>query len=217
MAQGGEAGGHGANSLNSRSTLTFVPELADYLAAHAPNTLLLAAGDIADGRALAAALVLGADGALVGSRLWATQESLAAQGAKEQAVQTTGDGTACSPMFDILRRKNWPAPYDFRAIRNGMHLQLEDRIAALRHAPNLARADYDEGVKAGDFSRAHATVGEAVGLIHDLPKAAEVIGRMTAEASQILKKTTFNSGIAGADSYSFWSTMAAVISFKQRV
>ena len=191
VAQGGEAGGHGANSLNSRSTLTFVPELADYLAAHAPSTLLLAAGGVADGRTLAAALVLGADGALVGSRLWATQESLAAQGAKEQAVQTTGDGTARSPVFDILRRKNWPAPYDFRAIRNGMHLQWEDRIAALRHAPDLARADYDEGVKAGDFSRAHATVGEAVGLIHDLPKAADVIGRMTAKAAQILSKNYF--------------------------
>ena len=191
VAQGGEAGGHGMNSLNSRSTLTFVPELADWLAAHAPDTLLLAAGGIADGRTLAAALVLGADGALVGSRLWATQESLAAQGAKDQAVQTTGDGTARSSVFDILRRKNWPAPYDFRAIRNSMHLQWEDRIPALRSGPDAARADYDAGVKAYDFSRAHATVGEAVGLIHDLPPATEVIARMTVEAAQILSRSSF--------------------------
>ena len=197
VAQGGEAGGHGMNSLNSRATLTFVPELADWLAAHAPDTLLLAAGGIADGRTLAAALVLGADGALVGSRLWATQESLAAQGAKDQALQTTGDGTARSPVFDILRLKNWPAPYDFRAIRNGLHRQWEERIDALRAAPEAARADYDAGVKAGDFSRAHATVGEAVGLIRDLPPAAEVIARMTAEAAHILSKNSFqpkNSG-----------------------
>ena len=191
VAQGGEAGGHGINSLNSRATLTFVPELADWLSIHAPDTLLLAAGGIADGRTLAAALVLGADGALVGSRLWATQESLATQGAKEQALQTTGDGTARSPVFDILRRKNWPDPYDFRAIRNGLHRQCEGRIDALRAAPETARADYDAGVKAGDFSRAHATVGEAVGLIRDLPPATEVIARMTAEAVRILSKNRF--------------------------
>ncbi|MGH8805366.1 MAG: NAD(P)H-dependent flavin oxidoreductase [Polaromonas sp.] len=188
VAQGGEAGGHGMNSLNGRATLSFVPELADWLAAHAPETLLLAAGGIADGRTLAAALVLGADGALVGSRLWATQESLAAQGAKELAVRTRGDGTARSPVFDILRRKNWPEPYDFRAIRNRLHRQWEERIDALRAAPEAARADYDAGVQAGDFSRAHATVGEAVGLIHDIAPAAEVIARMTAEAIRILKE-----------------------------
>jgi len=187
VAQGGEAGGHGMNSLNSRATISFVSELADWLAAHSPHTLLLAAGGIADGRTLAAALVLGANGALVGSRLWATQESLAADGAKQQAVQTTGDGTARSSVFDILRRKNWPAPYDFRAIRNELHRQWEDRIEALRADPEPARAVYEAAVKAGDFSAAHATVGEAVGLIHDLPPAAEVIERMTAQAAAQLR------------------------------
>ena len=65
---------------------------------------------------------------------------------------------------------------------------MEDRIDALRAAPATARADYDAGVEASDFSRAHATVGEAVGLIHDLPPAAEVIARMTAGAARILDK-----------------------------
>lgn len=186
VAQGGEAGGHGMNSLNSRATFSFVPELADWLAAHAPDTLLLAAGGVADGRTLAAALVLGADGAVVGSRLWATQESLAPAGAKELAVRTSGDGTARSSVFDILRRKNWPAPYDFRAIRNPLHRAWEARIDALKAAPEAARADYDAGVAAGDFSRAHATVGEAVGLIGDLPPAAELIARISADAARIL-------------------------------
>lgn len=190
VAQGGEAGGHGADALNGRATFTLVPELADWLAAHAPGTLLLAAGGVADGRTLAAARLLGADGALVGSRLWATQESLAAAGAKAQALQTSGDGTARSAVFDILRRKNWPAPYDFRAIRNDLHRQWESRLDALRASPEAARADYDAGVKAGDFSRAHATVGEAVGLIHDLPPAADVIARMTADATRFLGKTS---------------------------
>lgn len=66
VAQGGEAGGHSMNSLNSRAIISFVPEAADWLAANSPATLLLAAGGIADGRTLAAARVLGADGALIG-------------------------------------------------------------------------------------------------------------------------------------------------------
>jgi nitronate monooxygenase len=188
VAQGGEAGGHGANALEGRSTFTLVPEIADYLASHSPNTLLLAAGGVADGRGLAAALMLGADGVLIGSRLWATTESLAAQGAKTQATHTNGDGTARSEVFDILRRKNWPAPYDFRAIRNDLHRALESDMAGLKANPDAARADYDAGVTAGDFTRAHATVGESVGLIADVPSAADLIVRLTIEASHALSR-----------------------------
>ncbi len=191
VAQGGEAGGHGANALEGRSTFTLVPEIADYLATHSPNTLLLAAGGVADGRGLAAALMLGADGALVGSRLWATTESLAATSAKTQATHTSGDGTARSEVFDILRRKNWPAPYDFRAIRNDLHRALENDIASLKANPDAARADYDAGVKAGDFTRAHATVGEGVGLITDVPTAQELIARISKQAVHTLSRHVF--------------------------
>ncbi|MBV8617522.1 MAG: nitronate monooxygenase [Curvibacter sp.] len=186
VAQGAEAGGHGMNALNGRATLSFVPELADWLAAHSPDTLLLAAGGVADGRSLAAVLMLGADGALVGSRLWASAESLAPAGAKQQAVATSGDGTARSPVFDILRRKNWPQPYDFRAIRNALHRRWESRIDALQADPEAARAEYDAGVAQGDYEAAHATVGEAVGLIHDCPPAAEILRRMGEQAAALL-------------------------------
>jgi nitronate monooxygenase len=135
---------------------------------------------------MAAALMLGADGVLMGSRLWATQESLAAAGAKSQAVNTDGDGTARSEVFDILRRKNWPAPYDFRAIRNALHREWEDRIEQLKRHPEAARQAYDAGLQAGDFERAHATVGEAVGLIQDAPMAQALITRMTAQACERL-------------------------------
>ncbi|MFN3377062.1 MAG: NAD(P)H-dependent flavin oxidoreductase [Burkholderiaceae bacterium] len=198
VAQGAEAGGHGMNALNGRATLTFVPELADWLAAHAPETLVLAAGGIADGRTLAAALMLGADGVLVGTRLWASQESLAPVGAQNLAIATDGDGTARSSVFDILRRKHWPAPYDFRALRNPLHRAWEDRIDSLRAAPEAARADYDEGVRQGDFSRAHATAGEAVGLIHDRPSAGVLIARMTQEAVTLLGNTHRTFGLDGA-------------------
>jgi nitronate monooxygenase len=117
--------------------------------------------------------------------LWACRESLASEAAKQQAVVTNGDGTARSAVFDILRQKNWPAPYDFRAIRNGLHRQWENRINSLRADPDAARADYQAGVAAGDFDLAHATVGEATGLIHDLPSAPDLIARITAQAQRI--------------------------------
>jgi nitronate monooxygenase len=186
VAQGAEAGGHGMNGLDGRSTLTLVPELADWLASKAPETLLLAAGGIADGRGLAAALTLGADGALLGTRFWATQESLAPLGAKKAALTAGGDGTARSAVFDILRRKHWPAPYDFRALRNDLHRSWEGRVDALRAAPEAARASYDAGVQAGDYSRAHATVGEAIGLVHDLPEAGALVKRLHAQAQAAL-------------------------------
>ena len=186
VAQGAEAGGHGMNSLNGRSSFSLVPELADALAARSPHTLLLAAGGIADGRGLAAARVLGANGVLLGSRLWASAESLASAGAVNAALAASGDDTARSAVFDILRRKHWPAPYDFRALRNGLHRQWEARVEALRAAPDAARAAYDAGVAAADFDRAHVTVGEAVGLMHDAPPAAELIARITREAEDLL-------------------------------
>jgi len=71
VAQGAEARGHGER----RSTFTLVPEVADMIAAGGSGSLLCAAGGIADGRGLAAALMLGADGVVVGSRFWATQEA----------------------------------------------------------------------------------------------------------------------------------------------
>ncbi len=181
VAQGGAAGGHGAAAATARSTMVFVPEVADWLAAHAPDVLLLGAGGIADGRGLAALLMLGADGALIGSRLWASAEALPAAAAKAQAVAADGDATARSPIFDVLRRKDWPAEYDFRALRNALHREWEGREAELRADPAAARSAFDAAVAAGDFAGANVTVGEAVGLIRDVPGAGELLRRICAE------------------------------------
>jgi len=169
---------------------------ADYLAVSFPKTsadmymarqLLLAAGGIADGRGIAAARMLGADGVLLGTRLWASAESLAASGAVSAALKANGDDTARSSVFDVLRRKSWPAEFDFRALRNRLHREWESRINELRAAPDSARADYDAGVVAQDFERAHVTVGEAVGLLHDAPSAAVLIERITQQAEALMR------------------------------
>jgi len=187
VAQGAEAGGHGMNALDGRSTFTLVPEIADYLAAQAPDVQLLAAGGIADGRGLAASLLLGADGALVGTRLWACTESLAPETAIAEAIAADGDSTARSKVFDILREKNWPAHFDFRALRNAIHRKWEDRIEQLATNPQEAIEDYGAGVAEGDYSRAHVTVGESTGLIQNARNAADVIASIDTEARKLLR------------------------------
>ena len=187
VAQGAEAGGHGMNALDGRSTFTLVPEIADWLTTNAPEVQLLAAGGIADGRGLAAALMLGADGALVGSRLWACAESLAPEVAIAEAVTADGDSTARSKIFDILREKHWPQHFDFRALRNAIHREWEGQIEQLAASPESAIAEYKAGVQAGDYSRAHITVGESTGLIRNAPGAAEVIAAIDAEARTLLE------------------------------
>ncbi len=186
VAQGVEGGGHGYSAYEGRSTFTFVPEIADWLARNAPDVMLLAAGGVADGRGLAAAINLGADGALLGSRLWATHESLASDKAIEEAVKASGDDTARSLVFDVLREKSWPSEYHARTLRNAIHHKWENRFAELRAAPAAAIADYKAGVAVEDYSRAHVTVGEGTGLIKQNASARDVIHAITQQARDLL-------------------------------
>ena len=73
----------------------------------APDVLVLAAGGIADGRGLAASLMLGADGVLMGTRFWATQEALVPDAAKAKVLQATGDETIRTSVYDIVRQRFW--------------------------------------------------------------------------------------------------------------
>ena len=120
VAQGAEAGGHGA----LRGTLSFVPEVADHLAEHAPQRCCLAAGGIGDGRGLAAALVLGADGVLVGTRLWASTEALVHEGHHRAIVETDGDGTMRTTVADIARQIPWPRGFTARDPAQRVHRSL---------------------------------------------------------------------------------------------
>lgn len=179
VAQGTEAGGHG---MSRRTVMTLVPEVRDWLDRHSPETLLLAAGGIADGRGLAAALTLGADGAVIGTRFWASRESLAPDGAKAAALALDGDSTSRSRIFDILRRKNWPPEYDFRAHRNEMHRRWEGQEQELRQAPDAAREEFEVAAGRGDFMIAHLTVGEGVGLVRSIPRASELVADIATQA-----------------------------------
>ncbi len=178
VAQGGEAGGHGAR----RGTLNFVPEVADFLSAHAPDTLLVAAGGIADGRGLAAALMLGADGVLVGTRFWASQESLAPLQHRQAALSATGDETVQTSTVDIVRDKNWPAPFKVRVQQNAFTRQWHGREADLRAVVEEASTAYTTALAAGDPQQSAPICGEAIGLIATIEPAARIVQAMVTQA-----------------------------------
>jgi nitronate monooxygenase len=184
VAQGAEAGGHG----DRRATLTLVPEIADLLAARAPQTLLCAAGGIADGRGVAAALMLGADGVLVGTRLWATLEANVAEAMHAAALAADGDATIRTRVADIARRLDWPERFTARVLRNRFTESWHGRETELHRAGEPIAREWQEGWAAGDPERSNTFVGEAVGLIRTIESAGAVVERMTAEAAALLGK-----------------------------
>jgi nitronate monooxygenase len=183
VAQGAEAGGHGA----LRGTLGFVPEAADHLAEHAPATLLLAAGGIADGRGLAAALMLGADGVLVGTRLWASREALVKEGHHRAILETDGDGTLRTRIPDIARQIPWPRGFTARIRRNTFTDRWHGREEALEAAVATEGPRYRQAFEAGDPEHTAVWFGEAAGLIHAIEPAAVIVERMAAEAAMRLR------------------------------
>jgi nitronate monooxygenase len=183
VAQGAEAGGHGER----RSTLTLVPEVADLIAARSPGTLLCGAGGIADGRGLAAVLMLGADGAVIGSRFWASSEALVHPNMHRSALAANGDATVRSSVMDIVRELDWPERFTARVLRNpfierwhGHEGELRERVA--EEAGPWRRA-WDEG----DVSIANTFIGEAVGLIHAIEPAAAILSRIVEEAEAAIR------------------------------
>jgi nitronate monooxygenase len=190
VAQGAEAGGHGA----LRGTLSFVPEVADLLAARSPEALLLAAGGIADGRGLAAALTLGADGVLIGTRLWAATEALVHPEHHRALLATDGDGTIRTRLPDIARGLAWPAEFTARARRNAFTTLWEGREAELAASADDVAPAYREAWANGDADNAGVFFGEAAGLIHDVEPAAVIVERMINDAERALGSAAATAG-----------------------
>ena len=178
IAQGAEAGGHGI----SRGTVGLVPAVVDV----AGDIPVAAAGGIADGRGLAAALMLGADGVLMGTRFFASREAAALAGAKDRIVAASGDATIRSVLFDIARRNVWPSPYTGRVLANGFTERWRGREVELLQKQAEEAARYDAARAAGDFDTAAVIAGEAVDLIGDIPPAGEIVERIATEAEALL-------------------------------
>jgi nitronate monooxygenase len=180
IAQGTEAGGHGA----SRTTLDIVPAIVDLAAGRVP---VAAAGGIADGRGLAAMMMLGASGVLLGTRFYASIECDGPEEAKRRICAASGGNTVRSIIFDLSRDNVWPAPFNGRCLINDHARRWMGREVELLQNVKAVAAEYSAAKAAGNFDIAAVIAGEAVGLIHDIPTAGEIVERITLEAEQILQ------------------------------
>jgi nitronate monooxygenase len=183
VAQGTEAGGHGA----LRGTLSFVPEVADYLSERSPETLLLAAGGIADGRALASALLLGADGVLMGTRLWASAEALVHPRHHDAILNSDGDGTIRTTTADVVRELDWPTGFTIRVRRNAFTERWQGDEKSLAAQAAMEGPRYRAAFADGDPDGAAVIFGEVAGLIHSIKGAESIVGRVVEEAEQVLR------------------------------
>jgi nitronate monooxygenase len=181
VAQGTEAGGHGAR--RGRSTLPFVPLVVD-LAAPVP---VLAAGGIADGRGVAAALALGAAGALIGTRFQATPEALVDPAISKAILSGRGEDTERSAVLDIARGSPWPARYTGRTLGHPFLDRWRDRDDELA-ADAGAQQAYQEGVARGVLTPLPVWASEAVDLINELTPAAILVGGLAAQAEEALAR-----------------------------
>jgi len=180
VAQGSEAGGHGA----VRATLPLVPAVVDAVA----PVPVLAAGGIADGRGVAAALMLGAHGVMIGTRFSAASESLTHEQAKARIVTAGGADTVQTRVFDIVRGYGaWPAPYTARAVRNDFVARWHGCEGELEAALEAEMPPFAQAMAEGDCETGLVFAGEVVDLIDAVEPAADLVQRIGVEAEARLR------------------------------
>jgi len=195
IAQGFEAGGH---NLGTLPTFVAVPEIVDA----AGDCPVLAAGGIVDGRGLAAALALGAQGAIIGTRLLATKEATVATEYKQFLLKAAGNETVLTSLFG----RDMPEFNPMRVLKNAIVEEWagrEDiapsepdrqpvigRMSILGQEMPIHRFQTLVPVAGatGDFGQMPLLSGQGVGGISDLPGARELIERIALEASEILAR-----------------------------
>jgi NAD(P)H-dependent flavin oxidoreductase YrpB (nitropropane dioxygenase family) len=181
VAQGTEGGGH----VGLMGTVVLVPQV---VRAVAPLPVL-AAGGIADGAGLAAALMLGAEGVLLGTRFLATTESPLPESYKRAICSSDGHDTLLTELPDVLAGQVWPGAFA-RVLRNsfvqewlGREGEVRQRRAELLRCIQRAREE-------GDVDNGALLIGQDAGLIETIESAGQVVQRVVAEAEAILARRT---------------------------
>jgi len=175
VAEGFEAGGH--NGREETTTFTLIPMVKEKL-----NIPLIAAGGIANGRGMLAAMVLGADGVQVGSRFVASEESSAHKAFKDKVVDAN-DGDTFLTLKEL-------APV--RLLKNKFS---EDVLELYKANPTvedlkelLGRARAKKGMFEGDIEEGELEIGQIAGLIHEIKPAAAIISEMILEYENAKKE-----------------------------
>jgi NAD(P)H-dependent flavin oxidoreductase YrpB (nitropropane dioxygenase family) len=177
VAQGSEGGGH----VGMMSTIVLVPQV---VAAVAP-TPVLAAGGIADGRGLAAALALGASGALLGTRFLATPEAPLHLHFKQAILASDGHDTDLTEIPDLITGRVWPGALA-RTWRNALIREWAGREWLLRQRRPQVAAEVATARAAGDAERTPLLFGQDAGLIAAIEPVEDLIARMVRDAHAVI-------------------------------
>jgi enoyl-[acyl-carrier protein] reductase II len=181
VAQGTEAGGH----TGKVASFPLVPQIVDAVGSHVP---VVAAGGIFDGRGLAAALSLGADGIWVGTRFIATPEARGVLGYKERLLEIAEDETTVSRAY---------SGKTMRVVRNAVTDYYDAHPDELKKFPEQLSIAYDSGTmhlggdsftEGVDVDRECYPAGQGVGAIAELVPAGELVRRFVLEAEAALDK-----------------------------
>ncbi len=178
VAQGTEAGGH----VGWMASLPLVPMMVKALA----PIPVLSAGGIADGRGLAAALALGAEGVLLGTRFMATPEAPIHANFKQEIVKSDGHDTVLTEIPDLASQRVWPGAMS-RAQRNRFIECWAGREWALRQNASEVGKQVAAARAAGDIDNAPLSFGQDAGLIDAIKSVKEVVQEIVAEAEGIIK------------------------------
>jgi NAD(P)H-dependent flavin oxidoreductase YrpB (nitropropane dioxygenase family) len=178
VAQGTEGGGH-------VGLIATLPLTRMVVRAVAPIPVV-AAGGIADGEGIAAALMLGAHGVLIGTRLLATDESPLPAGYKQAIVASDGHDTVVSEIPDIAQGRVWPGAYA-RVRVNGFIKEWSGREGELRRRRDEVRKGLAAARAAGDAERGNLLMGQDAGLIDSIEPAGELVARLAADAERVLR------------------------------
>lgn len=179
VAQGTEAGGH----TGTMSMLPFLSATVDRF----PDVPVLAAGGIADGRTLAAALLAGADGAVLGTAFLATPEAVEVDDRyKQLIVDSDGTDTVLTHVFDIISGLPWPEQIHDRVRRNRTTAEWTDREAELRARREEVAATFTPGATP-DPDRDPIRYGQSAASVDAIRPAADVVRSISADAEAILR------------------------------
>src|SRR6185437_16783044 len=147
---------------------------------------VLSAGGIADGRGLAAALALGAEGVLLGTRFMATPEAPIHANFKQAIVKSDGHDTVLTEIPDLASQRVWPGAMS-RAQRNRFIERWAGREWAIRQDVAEIGKQLAQARAAGDIDNASLSYGEDAGLIDSIKSVKQVIEDILAEAEEIIK------------------------------
>jgi nitronate monooxygenase len=179
-AQGMEAGGH---TGYTSGTLPLVPAIVDAVG----DIPVIAAGGIADGRGLAAALMLGAEGVWMGTRFVASHEAMSSELSKRTIAERGTDDFMLTRVFDIITNAPFPEHIGERVLRNEFLETWHGREDEVEEQKTELKTALEQAAQHGDLRSARILAGNSAGLIHAIEPAGEIVHRLVAEASEILR------------------------------